>query len=263
MTDRPWHKLVALTFNTHAGLAIKSGGLDRLLDHAQPDVVFLQEVQRPTAKVAARKALPWIDWHKIGPRMTSPAGTYIFARKDRFTVEEKVDVLLSRKVPNERRPELWPERRLTGAILFDRETRRYVRASCIHTWALGDFDLDGQHKVAEGHRRQVSTYAYWHSLSDAPDVDLCAGDLNEHLDGRGISPTEQPVSAVSVFEHLARMEPAFIAAKVGERKVHLDDVFVRTDHHTRVASRLTITLGERFRADHPAVVSTLKIKEKS
>lgn len=260
---RQWHNLRALTFNTHAGLAIKSGGLEYLLDQTQPDVVFLQEVQRPTAKAAARKALPWIDWHKIGPRMTSPAGTYIFARKDRFAVEERVDVLLSKKVPNQRRPGLWPERRLTGAVLHDRVTGRDTRASCIHTWALGDFDLDGEHQVAKGHRRQVQTYAYWHSLSDAPDVDLCAGDLNEHLDGRGISFAEQPVSALSVFDHLARMEPAFIATEAGDRQVHLDDVFVRTDHHTRVVRRDVINLPARFRADHTAVATQLKIKEKS
>ena len=249
--------LNVLTINVHVGLVAYVGGVRWLLArHPRTALVLVQEAERKRARAAVRASLPWPVWAKIGPTGDQRGGTYVYARRTRFKVLGRTNRLVSRG-----RTGMHPTRRLVAAELLDKVTGRVVDASSVHTWHIVGRSLERpDNPIVKGHVAQVRAHAEHHAAQhrrDPDSVQLAGGDYNEQL--AGPAQRDQPNSASRIMRDTARMAPAHLLTKAGDRNVRLDDVYLRRRPFLEVLARKVIRLPFKV-ADHPAVWVRLRIK---
>lgn len=240
-----------LTFNVHVGFAVVA--LVWLLTRFPGvHIVCLQEVQRPWAKRAVRRAMPSKKWTEVSSS-TPMVGTMIFARRHRFRLTKQAATHLSRGVSG-----VHPVRELVTAAFLDLVTRRVVDVSCLHAWAMAGGLAKARDNIRDGHVRQVAATAAHHAAQPDENVQAAAADWNEDIDAK--VPDEYTEHTARRQMAAAGMLPAaHLAPRGSDRGLHYDEVFVAPSPHTRVVGRRVIRPPFR-KADHPAVLVTLAVK---
>lgn len=140
--DHPWllvtvemwnHSFRVLIANTHVGLAIPA--LRRTKRAHKPALVLVQEVQRPEARSALRRAFPKPVWSSVGfyppSRGHQSSGTILLARRTTFSMRAHGNDLLTPYLDR-----MHPVRRMTWADLRHRRAGVTFRAICAHPWSL-------------------------------------------------------------------------------------------------------------------------------
>lgn len=202
-----------LTYNTHVGLTLR-GAVRFLLDTEKPDLVALQEVQSPRARLVARVVFPAHVWSAVGTRPASTgrgsAGAMILARRSSLQLLGSSNDLVT---PS--RDRFHPERRCTTGRYLHRATGRVLDVGAVHLWTLaGSAAAPG---IRAGHLDQLRSHA--ESARQARRegrLPVRMGDFNEHVAGRGDSPAEQQLAT-------ADLRPARPAS---DRASRLDEIFV-------------------------------------
>ena len=220
MTAGPDPRLRMLTYNTHVGTTIR-GAVRFLLDTEKPDVVVLQEVQSPRARLAARLVLPPHVWSAVGtsPRSTGrgSAGTLVFGRR---SVLERVGGSNERITPFHDRNH--PERRLTTGQYRHRATGQVLDIGGVHLWTLvaGPGGAAFRELIRANHLAQLRAYTESaRQAREAGRLPFRIGDFNEHMAARGDTPAEQAMATA----HLRPARPA------GDHVRRIDEIFGPTE----------------------------------
>lgn len=247
-------KLRVLTFNTHVGLALFVGAIAWLLARI-PGVhlVALQEVQSPRARKAARRIFNEKKWHAAMP-VGDRVGVVCFAKKKRFRLDHKTEHNISADAGR-----MFPQRDLIGLTLFDKQTKRRVDFTSIHTWHIVGKRLDQAHPMVYGHIKQVRTHAIHHQISGQEDrnaLQICAGDVNEPLR----QPPRGPyiLSAKGMFSKYAGMVPTYSVTKNGSSWADVDDIFFKEAPFIRCINRRVFKLPFKV-VDHKAVYCVFEV----
>lgn len=261
MPDQRWVDLRVGTWNTHASIALRQGGLGWLLDEAPGVAVWcLQEVrdrhhlEDALIREDARRdwtICPVLDEHgrADGLRYDVDGGLpYVLARRRRFRFVEQqaANITFGSK----------HERRALQVRLEDRRTGRLVVVDDVHVDPLGN-GFEAAHPTARRrHEKQVAVHV--DQVDEAPvgAVTIAAGDFNESLGADIDGHLHDRTTVARMADVGAR--PAFQLTRAGDRGVHLDDVFVRHAPFVRVANRRVVTPPQPGN-DHRAVIARLQI----
>lgn len=245
--------MVVGTWNTHAGVALRNGGLSWLLTHApRLRILALQEVQSAdelraalrTARAADRfRVLPGdgYDGHKTGL-------PYLLVDRRRFAVEGVAhpSITFGEKY----------ERRLLTAQLTDRRSGCPVAVVDVHVQPMAAGLAGAPASVRERHERQVQAVATTCGAFVADDVvTLALGDWNEQLDNQ-VPDAHRSNTAVARMRR-AGLRPAHATTRKGARAVRLDDVFTSTAGVTVAHRRVLSPLVSGN--NHDAVVAQLRL----
>lgn len=155
-----------LYINTHAGQALREGGVAWALKEYDPDLTFLVEVGRKAAKARVREIFPAERYSATGilphqEHLDVESGTIVVAKRSVLRRKWWSNKLLTRqRWVNGERDKWHPMRRLTRAFyVFDKDRSVELHASPIHLWTHAGHPLHGTHEVPTEYRKQAGAYA--------------------------------------------------------------------------------------------------------
>lgn len=232
--------------NTHAGQALRQGGVRWVKQQFDPDLVVLVEVGRLAAQARARSVFAPRAWSGTGflPRrpMVVESGTLIFAKRTVLKRKWSSNQFLTgQRFLNGRRDKWHPVRRATRAFyVLTKSPGVRLHVGARHAWTHAGFPLNSDHPVPTEYRKQIHRFA-----NDAGDsvtqgaAVVEVGDMNALPDdGDFVERTYRDQG----LELLLRR--------------HLDFLFgspkVRVVHHEWVPAGLVHT-------DHPGLVVDLEV----
>lgn len=152
--------------NTHAGQALREGGVAWMLKEFDPDLFFLAEVVRRPAKNRVRKIFDPKKYSVTGvlpheKHLDVESGTIVCAKRSVWKRKWWSNQLLTRqRWVNGRRDKWHPMRRLTRAFYVsagDPKVRLHV--SPIHLWTHQGYPVHGEADVPTEYRKQADAYA--------------------------------------------------------------------------------------------------------
>lgn len=238
--------------NTHAGQGLREGGLLRTVRNANPDIVCVTEVQRPSARRRLRQQFPKDVWgiHGLKPRAlsASAAGNHVLWRKSQFTFAGGDRGFIS--------PQLWdglvrdkwhPSRRENMTWLETTNGVKRIAVGCDHLWTTaGHAWTKPYDRVVAGHVQQAERVAAAAGRAQDEDFPVVnVGDYNEFID-------ESPrLAFMEVLFRRVEME------RVSDNKHHhLDAAFTSED--VKVQDFWWIPEGQ-LTTDHPGFVLVVDI----
>lgn len=177
-----------LNSNTHAGQGLREGGLLKCAKELDADIVTVQEVQRPSARLRLRRQFPQSEWGIYGmmPPSLGPsaAGNHVLWKKSMFIMASGLREFLSPQLYDGMRRDKWhPSRRICQVRLHATKapmlgTRLAVGSD--HLWTTaGRAWTQPWDRVVAGHRQQAQRQAEvaWGSVARGYDV-VHLGDEN-------------------------------------------------------------------------------------
>lgn len=248
--------LVAITYNTHMGMAL-SDILWLLRRMPRTSLIFLQEV--PNIHVLRS----WMrehglleDWRIVpGHQKDGERGLpFILAKRRRYRLLYAAAPRISFGSKH--------DRARTTAILRDTRTGRLLYLGDVHPDPLGQGFVKAHRGARRIHEAQVNEYVEW--FRDAPEdaVLIAAGDFNESLDDPIQSKSDRlgRRTATQRFATVG-LEPAWRAtgSKQVSRSVRLDDFFIGADPFARLKRRQVLDPPSPH-GDHPAVGIVLRVR---
>ena len=247
-----------VTWNTHASVALRNGGLRVLRERARPHVVALQEVRDLEQLRDIVDRLRWRA-HIIPAHQPSDlSGTVLLADAERFELGQRSNRRINRGISR-----MHPARRLTTAVLHDRITGRDVIPTSVHTWAMGRGLRLAQPYVRRMHIAQVREVAEAARLAPDDAVVVPLGDWNEPLQARAPKGYEDR-TAVALMR-AAGFRPAFniVAGTTVPTSVHgpnvLDSAFIRTSPFLEVRRHRVIPVPVAG-GDHHADLTVVHVQ---
>lgn len=252
MKIKKFWRLDVAAINSHVNIGLRNGVIEWTLRKHRRVVILLLSECTDEQEIAKHLPAHWDTWPEKQPGEKrgaggNEAGTYVAYNTRRFLFMDGINDNLSFGK--------WP-RRLTGAVLFDKRTRRLVFVSAHHPDPLNPRDWDDANaQVIRRHVRQVSAFVDWHSQHRHPNhLNISGGDTNENL-----SVLDHPDSADRQFRR-AGMFPTFRTAKIRSGPVRLMNIFTnnRSGNHEVIAHRSYDTGIKGM--DHEVVVSRLKVR---
>lgn len=177
-------RIKCLYINTHAGQAIRSGGVAWARREFDPDLTFLNEVGREPAQAKVADIFNPKEYSITGLQpdgeLVVQSGTLIIARRDVLKRKWWGNPLLSRqRWENGERDKWHPVRRLTRAFFRIPKIDGDLHTSCVHLWTHAGYPLHGKHEVPTEYRKQGQAYAVAAGQSARQNVPvLFVGDLN-------------------------------------------------------------------------------------
>lgn len=176
-----------LYINTHAGQAIREGGVAWAVKEFDPDFVVLVEVGRKPAQNRVRHLFP-AKTHSITglhPRrpMEVESGTLIVAKRKKVKRNRKGwtnRLLTEQRFTPRGRDKMHPVRRVTRATYrFVENPKKQLVLGADHAWTHFGYPLHGEHKIPTEYRKQIRAYAKAAGETvrqGIPTIDV--GDLN-------------------------------------------------------------------------------------
>ena len=224
-----------VNFNVHVNLAVSGGGTTWLVQHYHPDIFTLQEVIKAKPLRAKHP-----HYHCLPVSHPNQIGTYVLAKKDRFTVlrVENPDVTYGGEFP----------RRRTVAVLRDKVTGRVLVVGDIHAQPDGKRFRPSRRTARAVRQAQFHSYANRMKAVPGNRAAFCAGDFNTWLK----SPRSPAVKEMAT----ARMVPTY---KVKGGRVRIDEIFFRPSTFLKLTRRAMLkvpTSGD----DHDAILADFALK---
>jgi hypothetical protein len=238
-----------LYINTHAGEAIREGGLAWAKREYQADLTVLVEVGR---RPAQRRVIDLYPRERfsitgLGPpdqHLEVKSGTLIIARRANLRRVWSENTLLTQQRWLDGQRDKWhPVRRLTRARYVFADNRDVdFEVGADHAWSYAGHRLFSSHEVPTEHRKQIQAYARKMRAASAEHrACLDVGDMNERT-------SAQPNHVERAF-HQAGAE-TLVAHKLeylfGNEQVELVDHDVIPAH--------------RVHTDHDGIVFELKVR---
>lgn len=232
----------ALYINTHAGQALRQGGVAWALEEFDPDLVFLAEVGRRPAKARVKKVFNPKKWSITGilpheETLEVESGTIVCAKRSVLKRKWWSNRLLSRQRFTRRGRDKWhPMRRLTRAFYVFAENHKVrLHVSPIHLWTHAGFPLHGLADVPVEYRKQADAYAAMAGESVRQNAaTMHVGDGNAlRVDGSFLADKYAKQGMEELYRH--ELDFVFGSGKVRIVKVtRVDQDKVRTDHDALV-----------------------------
>jgi len=258
-------KVRLLNLNTHVGDALKPKrnadvGLWHLKKKWNPDVVTVQEVQRPWARMRLKIIFPRLTWMAVGfmpPSIGLGApGAIVLAKRSKFTKAGKTNrPLTSQLFVNGVRDKWHPSRRVISITLKfkkkdEKGNKKKFAVGSDHAWTAAGHPLNMNSVIANTHKHQINQFAgdAQKSLKDETvSAALRAGDYNE-----GISPADRQVYVERTFASVG----LHTARPARDTDLRLDEVFVSSG--VRVTGYHVISRKEG-NTDHEGLVVDVEI----
>lgn len=172
--------------NTHAGQALREGGVAWVLEEYDPDLTFLVEVGRRSAKARLHDVFDRDTYTVTGimpqeAHLEVESGTIVCAKRSTFKRTWWSNQHLSDQRFTRRGRDKWhPMRRLTRAFyVFRDDPSIRLHVSPIHLWTHAGYKLHSPAEVPTEYRDQADAYAVMAGESVRQDAaTLHVGDGN-------------------------------------------------------------------------------------
>lgn len=179
-------KVRLLYCNTHAGQALREGGIAWALKEFDPDLTFLVEVGRRAAKSRVKKIFDPKKYSVTGvlpheKQLEVESGTIVCAKRSVLKRKWWSNQLLSNQRWTKRGRDKWhPMRRLTRAFyVFAEDHKIRLHVSPVHLWTHAGWALHSDADVPVEYRKQADAYAVMAGESVRQGAaTLHAGDVN-------------------------------------------------------------------------------------
>lgn len=223
--------------NTHVGQALREGGVAWALKEYDPDLTFLVEVVRKSAKARIKEIFDPKKYSVTGllphGKLEVESGTLIIAKRSVLKRKWWGNSLLTRQRWVDGRRDKWhPIRRLTQALFVFAENHKVrLHVSAVHLWTHLGHALHGPHEVPAEYRKQAEAYAVAGGESvHQGAATLHVGDMNAiEADGTFIA-DKYAAHAMKVL-HRAHLDFVVGSKKVKVlRVIPIPQARLHTDH---------------------------------